>query len=161
MGLKFSLLGCSAVKSSWGCPTFQRCVLPQSSGRWVKRRSTSTWRHGATSQQTKLHARHRENLKSPTCLFSILRYISMKSHGGMILTETQRKPVKVPLHPPQISHGLTQVQTRVSAVKGRRLTAWTMTAAARYTPWLCYRLEMLCCNYRARFKVLRCIVDAK
>jgi hypothetical protein len=36
------------------------------------------------------------------------------------------KPVPVPLCPPQISHGLTREQTRASAVKGQRLTAWAM-----------------------------------
>jgi hypothetical protein len=32
----------------------------------------------------------------------------------------------VPLCPPQISYGLTQDRTRASALRGRRLTAWTM-----------------------------------
>jgi hypothetical protein len=36
------------------------------------------------------------------------------------------KPVPVPLSPPQIPHGLTRDRTRVSAVGGRRLTAWAM-----------------------------------
>ena len=34
------------------------------------------------------------------------------------------KPVPVSLCPPQIPHGLTRDRTRVSAVTGRRLTAW-------------------------------------
>jgi len=45
----------------------------------------------------------------------------------MILTgETEvlgEKPVPVPTRPPQISRGLISDQTRVSAVKDRRLTA--------------------------------------
>jgi hypothetical protein len=53
--------------------------------------------------------------------------MSVDSDGGMILTgkteELGEKPVPVPLFPPQISHGLTQVRTRASAVRGRRLTA--------------------------------------
>jgi hypothetical protein len=51
----------------------------------------------------------------------------MESNGGMISTgETDElgvEPVAVPLCPPQIPHGLTRARTRVSAVKGRRLTA--------------------------------------
>jgi hypothetical protein len=41
-----------------------------------------------------------------------------------------KKPVPVPLCPPQIPHGLTRDRTRASAVRGRRLTAWTMAR-----PW--------------------------
>jgi hypothetical protein len=37
-----------------------------------------------------------------------------------------KKPVTVPLCPPQIPHGLTRDRTRASAVTGRRLTAWAM-----------------------------------
>jgi hypothetical protein len=40
--------------------------------------------------------------------------------------ELGEKPVPVPLCPPQIPHGLTRDRTRASAVRGRRLTAWTM-----------------------------------
>jgi hypothetical protein len=36
------------------------------------------------------------------------------------------KPVPVPLHSPQIPHGLTRDRTRASAVGDRRLTAWAM-----------------------------------
>jgi hypothetical protein len=36
------------------------------------------------------------------------------------------KPVPVPLCPPQIPHGPTLDRTRVSAMRGRRLTAWAM-----------------------------------
>jgi hypothetical protein len=39
--------------------------------------------------------------------------------------ELGEKPVPVPLCPPQIPHGLTRARTRASAVRGRRLTAWT------------------------------------
>jgi hypothetical protein len=37
------------------------------------------------------------------------------------------KPVPVPLCPPQIPPGLTRDRIRVSAVRGRRLTAWAMS----------------------------------
>jgi hypothetical protein len=51
----------------------------------------------------------------------------MESYGGMILTgkteEFGEKPVPVPLYPPQISHGLSRVQTLASAVSGWQLTA--------------------------------------
>jgi hypothetical protein len=36
------------------------------------------------------------------------------------------KPVLVPLCPPQIPHEPTRNRTRVSVVRGRRLTAWAM-----------------------------------
>ena len=36
------------------------------------------------------------------------------------------KPVPVPLCPPQIPHGLSRDRTRVSAVRGQRLTSWAM-----------------------------------
>jgi hypothetical protein len=39
---------------------------------------------------------------------------------------TWKKPVPVPLCPPQIQHGLTWEWTQVSMVRGWRLTAWTM-----------------------------------
>jgi hypothetical protein len=39
---------------------------------------------------------------------------------------SRKKPVPVPLCPPQIPHGLTRDRTRASAVGGRRLTAWAM-----------------------------------
>jgi hypothetical protein len=38
----------------------------------------------------------------------------------------EEKPAPVPLCPPQITHGLTGDQTRASAVRGRRLTAWAI-----------------------------------
>jgi hypothetical protein len=37
-------------------------------------------------------------------------------------------PVPVPLCPPQIPHGLTRVQTRTSAMRSRRITAWPITS---------------------------------
>jgi hypothetical protein len=40
--------------------------------------------------------------------------------------ELGKKPVPVPLCPPQITHGLTRARTRASAVRGRRLTTWAM-----------------------------------
>jgi hypothetical protein len=58
--------------------------------------------------------------------------MSMESHGGITLTgkdwRTRRKPVPVPLHPPQIphGHGLNQVWTRDSVVRDDRLTTWAM-----------------------------------
>jgi hypothetical protein len=36
------------------------------------------------------------------------------------------KPVSVLLFPSQVLHGLTRHRTWASAVRGRRLTAWTM-----------------------------------
>jgi hypothetical protein len=49
-------------------------------------------------------------------------YMSVESHGGMTLTgkteELGEKYVPVPLCPPQIPHGLTQV----SAMRGWQLT---------------------------------------
>jgi hypothetical protein len=36
------------------------------------------------------------------------------------------KPVPVPLCPPQNPHGLNRARTRVSAVRGQRLAAWSM-----------------------------------
>jgi hypothetical protein len=41
-----------------------------------------------------------------------------------------KKPVPVPLCPPQIPRGLTLDRTRASAVGGRRLTAWAMARPA-------------------------------
>jgi hypothetical protein len=40
--------------------------------------------------------------------------------------ELGEKPVPVPFCPPQIPHGLTRARTRVSEVRGWRLTAWAM-----------------------------------
>jgi hypothetical protein len=55
--------------------------------------------------------------------------MSLESDGGMILMgkqELREKPVPMPLCPPQSPHGLTQVRTRASAVRGRRLMTWAM-----------------------------------
>jgi hypothetical protein len=49
-----------------------------------------------------------------------------------VKTEVCReKPVPVTLCPPQIPHGLTRDRTRGSAVRGRRLTVWTMSRPER------------------------------
>jgi hypothetical protein len=54
-------------------------------------------------------------------------------NGGMMEWYWQGKteelgetPVPVPLCPPQIPLGLTRAQTRASAMRGQRLTAWAM-----------------------------------
>jgi hypothetical protein len=39
---------------------------------------------------------------------------------------SEKKPVPVPLCPPQIPHGLTLVWTQASAVRGQRLTTWAL-----------------------------------
>jgi hypothetical protein len=49
--------------------------------------------------------------------------------------ELGEKPVPVPLCPPQISHGLTRARTRVSAVRGRRLTALSHDTAPFFLLW--------------------------
>jgi hypothetical protein len=50
------------------------------------------------------------------------------SSDRIILTgeyrRTQRKPVLLPLCPPQIPHGLPWARTQASTVRSRRLTAW-------------------------------------
>jgi hypothetical protein len=46
----------------------------------------------------------------------------MKLTGGNRSTRG-KKPVPVPLCPPQIPHGLTRDRTRASEVGGRRLTS--------------------------------------
>jgi hypothetical protein len=38
----------------------------------------------------------------------------------------------VPLFPPQIPHGLTQARSRVSAMRGRWLTAWAIAPPSVY-----------------------------
>jgi hypothetical protein len=53
-----SLLGCSAVRSRWSRPTFQRCVLPPSSGRCWKR-YTPLRLHDAISEKTIVHTSRR------------------------------------------------------------------------------------------------------
>jgi hypothetical protein len=53
--------------------------------------------------------------------------MSMENRGGLILTgenrRTGRKPVPVPLCPPQIQHGLTRSRTLASAVRKQQLTS--------------------------------------
>jgi hypothetical protein len=50
--------------------------------------------------------------------------------GGMRIgrgnLSTRRKPVPVPLCPPQIPHDLTWARTRAAAVGNRQLTTWAM-----------------------------------
>jgi hypothetical protein len=50
--------------------------------------------------------------------------------GGMRIgrgnRSTRRKPAPVPLCPPQTPHDLTWARTRAAAMKGWRLTAWSM-----------------------------------
>jgi hypothetical protein len=51
-----------------------------------------------------------------------------------------KKPVPLPLCPPQIPHGLSRDRTRGSAVGGRRLTAWAMARPVRVSNnhhWIC------------------------
>jgi hypothetical protein len=43
----------------------------------------------------------------------------------------RRKPVPVPLYPPQIPHWVTRARTPAFAARGRRLTAWAMER-----PWV-------------------------
>jgi hypothetical protein len=61
-------------------------------------------------------------------LFLSSRWMRIEIHSGMIFTgiieELGEKPVPIPLCPPQIPHGLTWTRTRVSALRGGRLTAW-------------------------------------
>jgi hypothetical protein len=45
-----------------------------------------------------------------------------------------KKPVPVPLCPPQIPHGLTRDRTRASEVRGQRLTTWAV-ARPNVVPW--------------------------
>jgi hypothetical protein len=64
---------------------------------------------------------------------------------GMIIGKgnrsTRRKPVPVPLCPPQIPHDLTWAGTRATAVWKRRLTDWAMArphfiVTQRYPIWI-------------------------
>jgi hypothetical protein len=76
---------------------------------------------------------------------------SMESHSGMILTgkteELGEKPVPVPLSPPQIPHGLTQVQTRSSALKGQQLTTWAITLCKFWTNYTFLKLPLELQNF--------------
>jgi hypothetical protein len=44
--------------------------------------------------------------------------------------ELGEKPVPVPFCPPQIPHGLSRARSRAFAVRGRRLTTWTIARPA-------------------------------
>jgi hypothetical protein len=46
---------------------------------------------------------------------------------------TSRKPVSVPLCPPQILHDLNRARTRAAAVGSRRLTSWATAQLLRYS----------------------------
>jgi hypothetical protein len=57
---------------------------------------------------------------------------------------TLRRPAPVPLCPPRISHDLTRVRTRPSAVRSRRLVALAMTRPYLiflFTIWRCKRIQ--------------------
>jgi hypothetical protein len=66
--------------------------------------------------------------------------------GGMRIgrgnRSSRRKPVLVPLCPPQIPHDLTRDRTQAAAVGSRRLTAW---ATARPATKLKTEDAILCC----------------
>jgi hypothetical protein len=71
------------------------------------------------------------------------------SSGGMILAGKieelgGKKPVPVPLCPPQFPHGLIRAGTLTSAVRGRRITAWVI-ARPRLWSWssLCRLLNFV------------------
>jgi hypothetical protein len=76
-------------------------------------------------------------LRPPTAPLFIPRcYMNTDNHGGMMLTRnnriTLRKPVPVPLCPPQILYGLSRARTQISVERGRRLIAWTMVRPVDY-----------------------------
>jgi hypothetical protein len=67
--VQICLLGCTAVQNNCR-PTFQRYMLPPSSGQHVplKRRSTNYFtRQYIPEDKSELHTHRRENLKSHTC----------------------------------------------------------------------------------------------
>jgi hypothetical protein len=75
--------------------------------------------------------------------------MSLESDGGMIYwlgktEELGEKPVPLSLCPPQIPHGLTRARTRVSAVRGRRLTTWAMARPSQTLP---FNTEKICVNF--------------
>jgi hypothetical protein len=45
---------------------------------------------------------------------------------GENLKNSDKKPVPVPLCPPQLTHGLTQARTWASAMRGQRITTRAM-----------------------------------
>jgi hypothetical protein len=69
-------------------------------------------------------------LRPPTDKFFIPQMMSMENHGEMLFTgeidQLREKPAPVPLCPPQNPNGLPRARLRVSAMRGRRLTAWAM-----------------------------------
>jgi hypothetical protein len=74
---------------------------------------------------------------------AICRWRCAWSIGGKIMTGENNllggKRVLVPLCSPQISHGLTWDRTLASAVRGRRLTAWSIAQPSRVRlAWIIY-----------------------
>jgi hypothetical protein len=77
----------------------------------------------------------------------------MQSHGRIILMgkteEIREKHVPLPMCPPHIPHGLKQLQTQASAVRGQWLIAWAMALVQvhpYYSEWFNYdaHLHSLC-----------------
>jgi hypothetical protein len=68
-------------------------------------------------------------LRPPMTYCASPGWLSWWSNGGMIIGKgnrnTRRKPVPMPLCPPQIPHAV-RTRTRVAAVGSQRLTAWAM-----------------------------------
>jgi hypothetical protein len=67
------------------------------------------------------------------CPWHEYRQLWSKGTDRRKLKNSEKNLVPVLLCPPQISHGLTQAQTRVSAVRGWQLTCWAMAQ-----PSLCW-----------------------
>jgi hypothetical protein len=61
---------------------------------------------------------------------------------------TRRKPVPVPLCPPQIPHDMMRARTRAAAVGSRRLTAWAMAR-----PYIIF-VSILCWKYNLYFLIM-------
>jgi hypothetical protein len=96
--------------------------------------------------ETLKHCVHNSNVYNECCIYFNCPYISVnvppppRRWGGSstqawmptyvsilrIPRRTRRKPVPVPLCPPQIPHGLTWARTRASVVRGWWLTTWAM-----------------------------------
>jgi hypothetical protein len=70
--------------------------------------------------------------------------------GGMKIgrgnRSTRRKPVPVPLCPPQSPHDLTRARTRAAAVGSQRLTAWARARPRRDVDW-CKDLLTTCIHH--------------
>jgi hypothetical protein len=68
-------LGCCTMQSGRSSQTFKRCLLPPSLGRWLSTSETSvkfyqtTWCNNP--EDSNLHTRRRENLKSHTVSYSL------------------------------------------------------------------------------------------